>query len=217
MKWNPCRSSITSLSLALLFTTTSGAWAETEYPRVPEPVSLANERGFANNPVAALSCTTLMLGLGAVLCIGNGIEACAKREPEELLPPEDLDPLGIPKNIYGLSDQKAECYATDDLNKSLMQLLGVEKLPGPDDPEAQLELELRTLSRLSDGWKRLDAALGKQVLDIAIAKTESIINPDGIADHIWRETMTVVRRLAFVHDSMCARKPANVTMPSCVL
>jgi len=139
--------------------TTSNVRAETEYPRVREPVSLANEKAFANNPMAAQSRAALMLGLGAVLCIGNRSEACSERQPDELLPPEDLDLLGIPKRIYELINQDAERYATDDLNNRLIQLMGVDKLPGSDDPEAQLELELLAISRLSDGWRRLDAAL----------------------------------------------------------
>jgi hypothetical protein len=35
-----------------------------------------------------------------------------------------------------------------------------------------------------------DAAFGKEVFDIALAEIESVIEPNGIGNHIWRESVT---------------------------
>jgi hypothetical protein len=36
-----------------------------------------------------------------------------------------------------------------------------------------------------------DSAFGEKILDISEAPAETMVNPDGIADDFWRETITV--------------------------
>ena len=36
-----------------------------------------------------------------------------------------------------------------------------------------------------------DSAIGEKILYIAEAQAETMVNPDGIADDFWRETMAV--------------------------
>ena len=38
-----------------------------------------------------------------------------------------------------------------------------------------------------------NASLGQQVFNISVAQIESEIEPDGIGNDIWRETMTLIR------------------------
>ena len=37
-----------------------------------------------------------------------------------------------------------------------------------------------------------DSAFGQQIFDIPIAKTETIVEPYGMADDIWRESVALV-------------------------
>ena len=37
-----------------------------------------------------------------------------------------------------------------------------------------------------------DASLGQEVLEIAVTQVEAIVEPDGIGNDIWRESMTLV-------------------------
>lgn len=46
-----------------------------------------------------------------------------------------------------------------------------------------------------------DSALGEKILDISETQTETMINPDGIADDLWREPMTVIARSGALHGS----------------
>ena len=73
-------------------------------------------------------------------------------------------------------------------------------------PIARSKLEAPAPDRLVGDF---NAALGKEILDITVAKTESIIEPDGIADDIRRETMTGVRRFTFVYDSSVPGSPST--------
>jgi len=73
-------------------------------------------------------------------------------------------------------------------------------------PIARPKLEAPAPDRLVGD---LNAALGKEILDITVAKSESVIEPDSVVDDFWRETMTVVRRFAFVHDSSVPGSPST--------
>ena len=37
-----------------------------------------------------------------------------------------------------------------------------------------------------------DATLGQQIFDIAVTEIESVVEPDCMADDVWRESMTLV-------------------------
>ena len=37
-----------------------------------------------------------------------------------------------------------------------------------------------------------DAAFGQEIFDISVAQVEAIAEPDGVADDIWRESVTFV-------------------------
>jgi hypothetical protein len=45
-----------------------------------------------------------------------------------------------------------------------------------------------------------DSAFGEKILD-SEAQAETMINPDGIADDFWRETMTVIARPVVFHGT----------------
>src|SRR5438552_7159316 len=54
-----------------------------------------------------------------------------------------------------------------------------------------------------------DSAFGEKILDISEAQAETMVNPDGIADNFWRETMTVIARPVVLHGtSLSARCPS---------
>jgi hypothetical protein len=53
-----------------------------------------------------------------------------------------------------------------------------------------------------------DSAFGEKVLDISEAQAESMVNPDGIADDFWRETMTVIARPIIHGISVSGRYPS---------
>ena len=44
----------------------------------------------------------------------------------------------------------------------------------------------------------LDPTFGEQLLDIAVAQREAVVQPDGITDDLWRKTMTVIPRPAIL-------------------
>src|ERR1700675_130669 len=46
-----------------------------------------------------------------------------------------------------------------------------------------------------------DPAFGEKILDISEAQAETMVNPDGIADDFWRETMTVIARPVVLHGT----------------
>jgi hypothetical protein len=46
-----------------------------------------------------------------------------------------------------------------------------------------------------------DSAFGEKILDISKAQAKPMVNPDGIADDFWRETMTVVARPSVLHGT----------------
>jgi transcriptional regulator with XRE-family HTH domain len=54
-----------------------------------------------------------------------------------------------------------------------------------------------------------NSAFGEKILDISEAQAEAMINPHGIADDLWRETMTVIARPAVFH-----RTSVSVRCPS---
>jgi len=47
----------------------------------------------------------------------------------------------------------------------------------------------------------LNTALGKKILDVAEAQRESVIEPDRIADDLWREPVAVIASLMFAHPA----------------
>jgi hypothetical protein len=53
---------------------------------------------------------------------------------------------------------------------------------------------------------------GIKILDISEAQRESMVNPDGIADDFWRETMTVIARPIVLHGTSVSGTP-KLTMP----
>jgi len=73
-------------------------------------------------------------------------------------------------------------------------------------PIARPKLDTPTTDRLIGNF---DTVLGKKILYITAAKTESIIESDSVADDNQRETVTVVRRLAFVHNYSVPGSPST--------
>ena len=54
-----------------------------------------------------------------------------------------------------------------------------------------------------------DSAFGEKILDISEAQTETMVDPDSIADDFCRETMTVITRPAVLHGtSVSVRCPS---------
>ena len=54
-----------------------------------------------------------------------------------------------------------------------------------------------------------DSAFGEKILDISEAQAETMVNPDGIADDFWRETMTVIAIPVLLHGtSVSVRCPS---------
>ena len=146
------------LAAVLALVAVSGAWPATEYPRVREPIPVSSERAFADDPYAAQSRAALLLGLGALLCVGNRSAECADLKPAELVPAEDLERLGLPPSLLGLADQKPERFGIGSLREQLSGL-AAGKAPADLKPEEVLGMEARAYRRLSDGWQRRDAAL----------------------------------------------------------
>ena len=53
-----------------------------------------------------------------------------------------------------------------------------------------------------------DSAFGQKILNISEAQAETMVNPDGIADDSWWETMTVIARPVVLHGtSVSVRSP----------
>jgi hypothetical protein len=48
---------------------------------------------------------------------------------------------------------------------------------------------------------------------ISEAQAETMVNPDGIADDFWRETMTVIARPVALHRDQCFSSLPKLTMP----
>lgn len=46
-----------------------------------------------------------------------------------------------------------------------------------------------------------DSAFGEKILDISEAQAETMVNPDGVADDFWRETVAVIARAIVLHRS----------------
>ena len=46
-----------------------------------------------------------------------------------------------------------------------------------------------------------DSPFGEKILDISEAQAETMVNPDGIADDFWSETMTVIGRPIVLHGT----------------
>jgi hypothetical protein len=61
-----------------------------------------------------------------------------------------------------------------------------------------------------------DSAFGEKILDISEAQAETMVNPDGIADDFWRETMTVIARPVVLHETQCFSLLPK-TMPAIVV
>jgi hypothetical protein len=54
-----------------------------------------------------------------------------------------------------------------------------------------------------------DSPFGEKILEISEAQAETMVNPDGIADDFWRETMTVIARPVVLHGtSVSVRCPS---------
>jgi hypothetical protein len=54
-----------------------------------------------------------------------------------------------------------------------------------------------------------DSPFGEKILDISEAQAETMVNPDGITDDFWRETMTVIARPVVLHGtSVSVRCPS---------
>ena len=72
----------------------------------------------------------------------------------------------------------------------------------PDIPEAALTplqfsgiVRTKLLTPDSNRFIRdNDSPFGEKILDVSEAQAETAVNPDGIADDFWRETMTVIAR-----------------------
>src|ERR1700674_4229834 len=47
-----------------------------------------------------------------------------------------------------------------------------------------------------------DSPFGEKILDIPEAQAETMVNPDGITDDFWRETMTVIARPVVLHGTV---------------
>ena len=59
---------------------------------------------------------------------------------------------------------------------------------------------------LPNGFVRHDdASFGKQVLDIPEAQAVSVVNPDGVADDVWRKAMPEVAGSTSVHPGIVSR------------
>ena len=54
-----------------------------------------------------------------------------------------------------------------------------------------------------------DSAFGEKVLDVTEDQAETMVNPDGLADDFWRETITVIARPVALH-----RTSVSVRCPS---
>jgi hypothetical protein len=53
-----------------------------------------------------------------------------------------------------------------------------------------------------------DSAFGQKILNISEAQAETMVNPDGIANDFWSETMTVIARPVVLHGtSVSVRSP----------
>src|SRR4030095_9398788 len=68
--------------------------------------------------------------------------------------------------------------------------------------------------------RHLDATLGEQVLDVAVAQGEAEIHPDGALDHVrWKSVAGIVRRGHWLplRRAPALRKAANVTSPDDLL
>ena len=46
-----------------------------------------------------------------------------------------------------------------------------------------------------------DSPFGEKILDVSETQAETMVNPDGIADDFWRETMTLIARPAALHET----------------
>jgi hypothetical protein len=76
-------------------------------------------------------------------------------------------------------------------------------------PEASPQI-YQLLTPESDRFIRdHDSPFGEKILDISEAQAETMVNPDGIADDFWRETMTVIARPVLLHGtSVSVRYPS---------
>jgi hypothetical protein len=58
--------------------------------------------------------------------------------------------------------------------------------------------------------RNCNSAFGQKILDVSEAQAESMVNPDGIADDFWRETVTVIGRPIIIHQiSVSTRRPTS--------
>jgi hypothetical protein len=46
-----------------------------------------------------------------------------------------------------------------------------------------------------------DSTFGGKILDVSEAQAEAMVNPDGIVDDLWGETMTVIARPVVLHPT----------------
>ena len=69
-------------------------------------------------------------------------------------------------------------------------------------PIARPKLEAPAPDRLVGHF---DAALGKEILDITVAKTESVVETYSLADYIRQVTVSVIQRFTFAHNRSVPR------------
>jgi hypothetical protein len=96
-----------------------------------------------------------------------------------------------------------------DANEDFVQVPGVaEAALSPLQFSSIVRTELLTPD--SNRFIRDDnSAFGEKILDISEAQAKAMVNPHGIADDLWRETMTVITRPAVLH-----RTSVSVRCPS---
>jgi hypothetical protein len=54
-----------------------------------------------------------------------------------------------------------------------------------------------------------DTALSQEVLDVAVAQVEALVEPDGVRDNIWRESVVLV----CIHRQIVSFRRVNLAVP----